>query len=62
MHPKVLIGWAERDVSTAEPVDIPGRFHMRISLGIIDPVTITALVIDNGEDMVIHAARSSRRS
>ena len=47
------IGWASRDVSTTEPVNIPGQFHMRISQGIIDPVTITALAIDNGEDSVI---------
>jgi hypothetical protein len=47
------IGWAARDVSTPEPIDIPGQFHMRISQGVIDPVTVTALAIDNGEDSVI---------
>ncbi|MGI6099220.1 MAG: hypothetical protein GX174_13415 [Lentisphaerae bacterium] len=47
------IGWASRDVSTTEPLNIPGQFHMRISQGIIDPITVTALAIDNGEDSVI---------
>ncbi len=47
------IGWASRDISTLEPVDIPGQFNMRISQGIIDPVTVTALAIDNGADSVI---------
>ena len=47
------IGWASRDVTTTEPVNIPGQFHMRISQGIIDPVTVTALAIDNGGDSVI---------
>ena len=47
------IGWASRDVSTDAPINIPGQFHMRISQGIIDPVTITALVIDNGADLVV---------
>ncbi len=46
------IGWARRDVSTDKPVSIPGQFHMRISKGILDPVTITALLIDDGKDLV----------
>ena len=50
---KLLIGWASRDVSTKKPVNIPGQFHMRISQGIMDPVTMTTLVIDNGSDSVI---------
>lgn len=49
----LTIGWAARDVSTTKPVNIPGQFHMRISQGIMDPVTVTALVIDNGADSVI---------
>lgn len=47
------IGWASRDVSTDKPINIPGQFHMRISQGVMDPVTISALVIDNGADIVI---------
>ncbi|NLB55045.1 MAG: hypothetical protein GX811_04655, partial [Lentisphaerae bacterium] len=47
------IGWAERDVSTDKPENIPGMFHMRVSEGIIDPVTVNALVIENGCDTVI---------
>jgi hypothetical protein len=50
---KLLIGWASRDVSTDKPVNIPGQFHMRISQGILDPVTLTTLVLDNGDDCVI---------
>jgi len=50
---ELKIGWASRDVTTDKPVNIPGQFHMRISQGIIDPITVTALVIDNGEDSVI---------
>ncbi len=48
----IKIGWAVRDVSTDKPVNIPGQFHMRISKGILDPVTVTALVIDDGDDLV----------
>jgi len=50
---KLSVGWASRDISTTEPVNIPGQFCMRISQGVIDPVTVTALVIDDGADSVI---------
>ncbi|MBN2448937.1 MAG: hypothetical protein JXR77_01025 [Lentisphaeria bacterium] len=50
---ELRIGWASRDVSTDKPVNIPGQFHMRISRGIMDPLTVTALVIDNGADVVV---------
>lgn len=50
---ELKIGWASRDVSTNKPINIPGQFSMRISLGIMDPVTVTALVIDNSEEMVV---------
>jgi len=49
---ELKIGWATRDVSTDKPVNIPGQFHMRISKGILDPVTVTALLIDDGKDLV----------
>ena len=47
---QVKIGWASRDISTTKPVNIPGQFHMRISKGVMDPVTVNALVLDSGED------------
>lgn len=50
---RLSIGWASRDVSTTKPVNIPGQFYMRISQGIIDPITVTALVIDDGAESVI---------
>jgi len=49
---ELKIGWATRDVSTDKPVNIPGQFHMRISKGILDPVTVNALLIENGTDCV----------
>ncbi|MGI6099221.1 MAG: hypothetical protein GX174_13410 [Lentisphaerae bacterium] len=52
MH-ELKIGWASRDISTDKPVDIPGQFHIRVSRGVLDPITATALVIDNGEDLLI---------
>ena len=39
------IGWASADVSTKDPVNLPGQFHVRVSKGILDPATATALFI-----------------
>ena len=50
---QIKIGWASRDVSTDKPINLPGQFHMRISKGIMDPVTANTLVLDDGEDQVI---------
>lgn len=49
---ELKIGWARRDVSTNKSVNIPGQFHMRISQGILDPVCLAVLVLDNGEDFL----------
>ncbi len=46
------IGWAKRDVSTTEPINLPGQFYMRISTGVLDPVYATTLFIEDGNDMV----------
>ena len=50
---ELKIGWASRDVTTDKPIDIPGQFHIRVSEGVLDPITVNALVIANGADMVI---------
>ena len=47
------IGWATADASTDKPVFLQGLNHRRVSQGLRDPITITALVIDNGEDFVV---------
>lgn len=46
------IGWASADVSTDGPINLPGQFHMRISKGVLDPITATALWISDGKDDV----------
>ena len=50
---QLLIGWGQREVSTTEPVLIPGQMYMRLSEGIHDPLFVTALCLDSGEDTVI---------
>jgi hypothetical protein len=50
---ELKIGWASRDVSTDKPIDIPGQFNIRVSQGVLDPITVNALVVDNGSDIVV---------
>ncbi len=47
------IGWATRDVSTDQPVGIRGQFFLRLSQGVLDPVTVTALALGRGAEAVI---------
>ncbi|MHC4873129.1 MAG: hypothetical protein ACYTFY_14900 [Planctomycetota bacterium] len=47
------IGWASADISTEEPVLIAGQFHSRVSEGVKDPLTVTALALSNAETSVI---------
>ncbi|NLZ63196.1 MAG: hypothetical protein GX902_05255 [Lentisphaerae bacterium] len=50
---QVLVGWSRRDVSTDQPVGIRGQFYLRLSEKVKDPVMVTALTLDNGEDAAI---------
>lgn len=47
------IGWSKRDVSTLDPVMITGQFHVRVSKGILDPIMIYSLVLEDGNDVAI---------
>ena len=47
------IGWGMTDVSSDEPLVQYGRPKRYISQGLRDPLAVTTLVIDNGEDCVI---------
>lgn len=43
------IGWAKREISINEPVNLFGQMYMRISEGIMDPCYVTALCVDDGK-------------
>ena len=47
------IGWAQTDITPEQPVLIAGQFHARLSEGIADPITATALVLDSGQDYAV---------
>ena len=44
----IRIGWASRDITPDFQVDIPGQMYRRPSEGVLDPLTVTALVLDDG--------------
>jgi len=50
------IGWSRRDVSTKEPIYMPGQFHARISRGVKDPIMLSCLVIEDENDIVVFLA------
>ena len=50
------IGWATVDASTDKPIFLYGLPRRRVSEGLRDPITITSLAIDNGEDCVIFSS------
>lgn len=55
----LMIGWATRDISTTAPVYIPGQFDIRVSRGVQDPLSTTALVIANEQDAIIFVSVDS---
>ena len=44
----LYIGWASADITPDHPVLLRGQFHARISEGVMDPLTVTALAIESG--------------
>lgn len=47
------IGWAETDITPLGPAWIMGQFHARLSEGVEDPLTATALALRTSEDFVV---------
>ena len=50
---KLLIGWAEESITPDIPVSLVGQFYERISQYVEEPLSITALVFDNGDDYAV---------
>lgn len=47
------IGWAQGDITPANPVLIGGLFHARISEGVRDPLTVTVMALEKGGEQTI---------
>ncbi len=45
----LYVGWAQRSITPDEPVALWGQMYLRISKGVLDPVTCTALAIETRE-------------
>lgn len=43
----LTFGWSKKDISTQDPVGIIGQFHERISKGVYDEITLTALAVSD---------------
>ncbi|MEA4889650.1 MAG: hypothetical protein VB070_09335 [Clostridiaceae bacterium] len=46
----IKIGWAQIDITPDRPVFNAGQLYIRVSQYVHDPITATALVLDNGAD------------
>lgn len=46
----LVAGWATRDLTPDRPVLLKGQFNRRISKGVLDPITCTALALENRRD------------
>lgn len=44
---ELKIGWAQADLTPDRPVMIAGQFHARVSEGVEDPITATALAVES---------------
>jgi len=44
------IGWASADITPSQPVLVGGQFHARVSEGVADPLSATALVLESVQE------------
>ena len=51
-HP-ILIGWASRDVTPDRPVPLRGQFFARVSDSVRDPLSVTALALESGDEQCV---------
>jgi len=50
---QIKIGWAQTSITPSEPALMEGQMYMRASRYVHDPITATALALDNGDAKVI---------
>lgn len=43
---KTLIGWDIQDITPTQPVELIGQYYQRVSKGVRDPISVTALAIE----------------
>ena len=53
MSNQISIGWGSLSITPDRPIYVLGQLYERISSYVHDPVTVTALALDNGEDQCV---------
>ena len=51
----LAVGWATRDITPEGKVRVMGQFHVRVSTGVENPLTCTALALESRQDGGAHA-------
>ena len=50
---KMNVGWAQCSITPHQPLLMEGQMYPRVSRYVHDPITATALVLENGEEQAI---------
>ncbi|MCU6710826.1 hypothetical protein M6D81_19210 [Paenibacillus sp. J5C_2022] len=50
---RLLTGWAEVDLTPAQPVILSGQFHARLSEGVADPIQATVWALESGREQAV---------
>lgn len=53
MERKMRIGWACTDITPARPVYLAGQMYVRVSRYVHDPITASAIALENGEEQAV---------
>lgn len=56
MSTKIRVGWSQQDITPRGPVSVRGHFNLRVATRVQDPLTVTALALESGDDYVIFAS------
>ena len=53
MERKMRIGWAYTDITPDRPVYLAGQMYVRVSRYVHDPITASAIALENGEEQAV---------
>lgn len=53
---RLLTGWAEADLTPAQPVILSGQFHARLSEGVADPIQATVWALESCGEQAVFVA------
>jgi len=53
MDNSIRIGWSQKDITPNRPVSLRGQFNLRVATRVQDPLTLTALALESGDDYAV---------